>query len=45
VGFLGPSTAALGSQFTGEFEKRLSELGRSVAIEYGWADGKAPGQS
>jgi putative tryptophan/tyrosine transport system substrate-binding protein len=45
IGFLGPSTAGIASERTAAFEHRLRELGwddgRSVRIEYKWADGRA----
>src|SRR5262245_26990806 len=44
VGFLGASTAANWSQWTAAFIQRLRELGwvegRTVAIEYRWAEGR-----
>jgi putative ABC transport system substrate-binding protein len=44
IGFLGGSTAALASQRVAAFEQRLKELdwvaGRTIAIEYRWADGR-----
>ncbi len=44
VGFLGPTTVSLASQWTAVFVKRLQELGwvegRTVAIEYRWANGR-----
>jgi putative tryptophan/tyrosine transport system substrate-binding protein len=43
IGFLGAATPASWSQWTGAFMQRLRELGwidgRSVAIEYRWAEG------
>jgi putative ABC transport system substrate-binding protein len=43
IGFLGSSTASTGSQWAAAFVQRLRELGwiegRTVAIEYRWADG------
>jgi len=45
IGFLGPTTASVASQRTAVFERRLQELGwiegRTVAIEYRWAEGRA----
>jgi ABC-type uncharacterized transport system substrate-binding protein len=45
VGFLGSSTASLNSQWVAAFLQRLRELtwieGRTVAIEYRWAEGRA----
>lgn len=42
IGFLGTTTPAAISQWTGSFERRLSELGwvqgRTIKIEYRWAD-------
>jgi putative ABC transport system substrate-binding protein len=44
IGYLNPNTAAISSQNTAAFEKRLRELGwiegRTVAIEYRWAEGR-----
>jgi hypothetical protein len=44
IGFLGASTNANWTHWTGGFVGRLSELGwtdgRSVAIEYRWAEGR-----
>jgi ABC-type uncharacterized transport system substrate-binding protein len=44
IGFLGPNTASLDSQRVGAFVQRLRELGwidgRTVAIEYRWAEGR-----
>ena len=44
IGFLGSGTAATQSQWTAAFVRRLRELGwsegRSVAIEYRWAEGR-----
>jgi ABC-type uncharacterized transport system substrate-binding protein len=44
VGFLGPSTPSVAGERIAAFEERLKELGwiggRSVVIEYRWADGK-----
>jgi putative tryptophan/tyrosine transport system substrate-binding protein len=43
IGFLGTTTPAAISQWTGPFEQRLSELGwiqgRTITIEYRWAEG------
>jgi putative ABC transport system substrate-binding protein len=43
IGFLGTSTASIQSQWTAAFVQRLRELGwaegRTVAIEYRWAEG------
>lgn len=43
IGFMGASTASAQSQRTAAFVQRLHELGwiegRTVAIEYGWAEG------
>jgi putative ABC transport system substrate-binding protein len=45
IGFLGPGTSSAYSQWTAAFVQRLRELGwiegRTVAIEYRWADGRA----
>ena len=45
IGFLGASTPAGQSQRTAAFVQRLNELGwsegRTVAIDYGWAEGRA----
>jgi putative tryptophan/tyrosine transport system substrate-binding protein len=45
IGFLGAGTSSAFSQWTAAFVKRLRELGwiegRTVAIEYRWADGRA----
>src|ERR1700730_8627029 len=42
IGFLGTTTPAAISQWTGPFEQRLSELGwvqgRTITIEYRWAE-------
>jgi putative ABC transport system substrate-binding protein len=44
IGFLGPATASAWSQWNAAFALRLRELGwiegRTVAIEYRWADGR-----
>ena len=44
IGFLGTGTSSGWSQWTTAFERRLRELGwiegRSIAIEYRWADGR-----
>jgi putative ABC transport system substrate-binding protein len=44
VGFLGASTAAAAEQWVAAFAQRLRELGwtegRTVAIEYRWAEGR-----
>jgi hypothetical protein len=44
IGFLGASTPANWSQWTSAFVERLRELGwvegRTVAIEYRWAEGR-----
>jgi len=44
IGFLGPSTAAIAKDRVSTFAQRLRELGwidgRTVAIEYRWADGR-----
>src|SRR5262245_25862312 len=44
IGFLGSTTAAAQSQLTAAFVQRLRELGwiegRTVAIEYRWAEGR-----
>ena len=43
IGFLGPASAAAMSTWTDAFVQRLRELGwiegRTVALEYRWADG------
>jgi putative ABC transport system substrate-binding protein len=45
IGFLGPNTASSQSQWTAAFVQRLRERGwiegRTVAIEYRWADGRS----
>src|SRR5262245_32625614 len=45
VGFMGTTTAAAWTPWTGAFVRRLSELGwnegRTVAIEYRWADSRS----
>ena len=45
IGFLGSTTAAAQSQLTAAFVQRLRELGwiegRTVAIEYRWAEGRS----
>jgi putative tryptophan/tyrosine transport system substrate-binding protein len=45
IGFLGSTTSAAQSQLTGAFVQRLRELGwiegRTVAIEYRWAEGRS----
>jgi len=45
IGFLGSTTPAQQSQWTTAFVQRLRELGwidgRTVAIEYRWADGRS----
>jgi ABC-type uncharacterized transport system substrate-binding protein len=45
IGFLGAATAAIWVPWTAAFEKRLHELGwtegRTVAIEYRWAEGRS----
>ena len=45
IGFLGSTTPAAQSRWTSAFVQRLSELGwtdgRTVAIEYRWAEGRA----
>src|SRR6266478_299047 len=44
IGFLGASTPAAQSQWTAAFVQRLRELGwiegRTIAIEYRWAEGR-----
>ena len=44
IGFLGASTSAFQAKWTAAFEQRLHELGwtkgRTVAIEYRWAEGQ-----
>jgi putative ABC transport system substrate-binding protein len=44
IGFLGPNTVSLDSQRVGAFVQRLRELGwiegRTIAIEYRWAEGR-----
>jgi putative ABC transport system substrate-binding protein len=44
IGFLGPSTPSNWSQWTAAFVQRMRELGwtegRTVAIEYRWAEGR-----
>ena len=45
IGFLGAATAAVWAPWTAAFEKRLQELGwtngRTVVIEYRWAEGQS----
>src|SRR5262249_34544632 len=45
IGYLGGTTAALSSQTTSAFSQRLRELGwvegRTIAIEYRWAEGRS----
>jgi len=45
IGFLGSTTSAAQSQLTAAFVQRLRELGwiegRTVAIEYRWAEGRS----
>jgi|SRR5262245_15498527 len=45
IGFLGPNTRSAGSEWAAAFVQRLHELGwiegRTVAIEYRWAEGRA----
>jgi putative tryptophan/tyrosine transport system substrate-binding protein len=45
IGFLGASTPSAWSQWTAAFVQRLRELGwiegRTVAIEYRWAEGRS----
>jgi putative ABC transport system substrate-binding protein len=45
IGFLGTGTASGWSQWTAAFERRLRELGwiegRTIAIEYRWAEGRS----
>ena len=45
IGFLGAATAVVWAPWTAAFEKRLDELGwmkgRTVAIEYRWAEGRS----
>jgi hypothetical protein len=45
IGFLGASTPAAFSQWTAAFVRRLHELGwnegRTIAIEYRWAEGRS----
>jgi putative tryptophan/tyrosine transport system substrate-binding protein len=47
IGFLGTTTPAAISQWTGAFEQRLSELGwvqgRTITIEYRWAEAHPEG--
>src|SRR6266478_4106407 len=44
IGFLGPTTASIWSAWTAIFVQRLRQLGwiegRTVAIEYRWAEGR-----
>ena len=44
IGFLGPSTPAVASQWVAAFVQRLRQLGwiegRTVSIEYRWAEGR-----
>jgi putative ABC transport system substrate-binding protein len=44
IGVLGPATASVWAPFVAAFEQRLRELGwtagRTVAIEYHWAEGR-----
>ena len=45
IGFLGAATSTVWAPWTAAFEKRLDELGwmkgRTVAIEYRWAEGRS----
>jgi putative ABC transport system substrate-binding protein len=45
VGFLGPTTPSVASQWVAAFERRLRELGwvegRNIAIEFRWAEGRS----
>ena len=45
IGFLGPASASAMSTWTAAFVQRLRELGyvegRTIAIEYRWADGRS----
>jgi putative ABC transport system substrate-binding protein len=45
IGFLGTTTLSTQSQWTAAFVQRLHELGwiegRTIAIEYRWAEGRA----
>jgi putative ABC transport system substrate-binding protein len=45
IGFLGPASASVMGAWTAAFAQRLRELGwiegRTIAIEYRWADGRA----
>jgi putative ABC transport system substrate-binding protein len=45
IGFLGPASASAMSSWTAAFVQRLRELGwiegRTVAIEYRWAEGRS----
>ena len=45
IGFLGPASASVMGTWTAAFAQRLRELGwiegRTIAIEYRWADGRA----
>jgi putative ABC transport system substrate-binding protein len=45
IGFLGAATAVVWAPWTSAFEKRLHELGwtngRTVVIEYRWAEGRS----
>src|SRR5215470_14273832 len=45
IGFLGPTTRSAENQWIAAFVQRLRELGwiegRTVAIEYRWADGRS----
>jgi putative ABC transport system substrate-binding protein len=47
IGFLGANTALAQSQWTAAFVQRLRELGwiegRTIAIEYRWAEGRSEG--
>jgi hypothetical protein len=45
IGYLGPGTSSGQAQWVAPFVRRLRELGwiegRTVKIEYGWAEGRA----
>jgi putative tryptophan/tyrosine transport system substrate-binding protein len=45
VGFLGPTTPSVASQWVSAFERRLRELGwvegRNIDIEFRWAEGRS----
>lgn len=40
LGFIGPASASAWHEFVSAFERRLSELGRTINIEHRWTDGR-----